>query len=113
LRNARKIRAALERKRKALQPKPVEERRISLKEFVRDRKEKTRRSVFVPKYAHRSSNDQINRPNPGDNRDITPRIDRLKYTGGNLIGIAVMHKSCLVPIFNQAEAESVAKMRRN
>jgi hypothetical protein len=34
------------------------------------------------------------------------------YTGDKLIGIAVMHKSNLVPIFSTQEAEEVAKMRR-
>ena len=34
------------------------------------------------------------------------------YTGENIIGIAVMHKSCLQPIFNKQAAEDVAKMRR-
>jgi hypothetical protein len=34
------------------------------------------------------------------------------YTGDECIGIAVMHKSCLQPIFNRQSAEDVAKMRR-
>ena len=35
-----------------------------------------------------------------------------KYTGDNLLGIAVMHKSCLVPVFNKQNAEEIARMRR-
>lgn len=34
------------------------------------------------------------------------------YTGTQVKGIAVMHKSCLQPIFSQQEAEDSAKMRR-
>jgi len=34
------------------------------------------------------------------------------YTGSKIIGIAVLHKSCLQPIFSQEEAINVAKMRR-
>jgi hypothetical protein len=34
------------------------------------------------------------------------------YTGSQVIGIAVLHKSCLQPIFSQEEAIEVAKMRR-
>ena len=34
------------------------------------------------------------------------------YTGENLVGIAVMHKSCLQPVFSQQEAIDSAKMRR-
>lgn len=35
-----------------------------------------------------------------------------KYTGDKLIGIAVMHKSCLQPIFSKEQAEDSAHMRR-
>ena len=34
------------------------------------------------------------------------------YTGTEMIGIAVLHKSCLQPIFNKEAAEDAAKMRR-
>lgn len=35
-----------------------------------------------------------------------------QYTGDNIIGIATMHKSNLVPIFSNEEAIDVARMRR-
>lgn len=35
------------------------------------------------------------------------------YTGGNLLGIATMHKSNMVPVFKASDAEEIAKMRRN
>lgn len=34
------------------------------------------------------------------------------YTGDKLIGIAVMHKSNLVPVFSRDDASELAKMRR-
>lgn len=34
------------------------------------------------------------------------------YTGDKLIGIAIMHKSCLQPIFSKQQAEDSAHMRR-
>jgi len=34
------------------------------------------------------------------------------YTGTEVVGIAVMHKSCLQPVFSQEEAEQSAHMRR-
>lgn len=34
------------------------------------------------------------------------------YTGDKVIGIAVQHKSCLQPIFNEEAAKDSAKMRR-
>ena len=108
---ARKKLAAIARKRKALQPKPQPIRRISFNEFVEVRKDATRRSKFVPRYAHRSSNDQISRPDTAS--CVTGRPEQQKYTGDKLIGIALMHKSNYVPIFNHEEAVSVARMRRN
>lgn len=36
-----------------------------------------------------------------------------KYTGTKIVGIATMHKSNMVPIFNEQEAVDVATMRRN
>lgn len=43
----------------------------------------------------------------------TGKNEPLKYTGTFIKGIATMHKSNLVPITSQEEAESVSKMRRN
>jgi len=34
------------------------------------------------------------------------------YTGDKIVGIATMHKSNLVPVFNTDDAKSVAQMRR-
>jgi len=34
------------------------------------------------------------------------------YTGDNLIGIAVMHKSCMVPVFRKQDLEDIGRMRR-
>lgn len=40
-----------------------------------------------------------------------PKTEK-KYTGDKLLGIAVMHKSNLVPVFHQEDAEDIARMRR-
>jgi hypothetical protein len=34
------------------------------------------------------------------------------YTGTSMVGITIMHKSCLQPVFNQQEAIDAANMRR-
>ncbi len=44
--------------------------------------------------------------------DMTAKKERQKYTGSVVIGIAVMHKSNLVPVIDQKQAEECAKMRR-
>jgi len=41
-----------------------------------------------------------------------PRPEPKVYTGGNLMGIATMHKSNMVPVFNTQDAEDISKMRR-
>ena len=38
--------------------------------------------------------------------------EKKEYTGTNMIGISIVHKSCLQPIFNEDEAKAVASMRR-
>jgi len=43
---------------------------------------------------------------------IAAKKEVQQYTGTECIGVAVMHKSCLQPIFNKQSAEDVAKMRR-
>ena len=46
----------------------------------------------------------------------TPRRESMQYTGKRkLIGIATMHKSNMVPIFedNKEQAIEIAQMRRN
>jgi hypothetical protein len=35
-----------------------------------------------------------------------------KYTGTEMIGISIIHKSCLQPVFSREAAIDVASMRR-
>lgn len=53
----------------------------------------------------------VSRPNSmmGLATKAAPKV----YTGTKIIGIATMHKSNLVPIFNEDAAVEVAQMRRN
>tara|TARA_B100000029_G_C17155042_1_gene807467 strand:- start:11 stop:379 length:369 start_codon:yes stop_codon:yes gene_type:complete len=48
--------------------------------------------------------------------DIIPdngnKKEQQKYTGTNILGIATMHKSNMVPITNKQAAKDIAKMRR-
>ena len=43
--------------------------------------------------------------------DCTKRASQ-QYTGTAIIGIATMHKSNAVPVFNQKDAEEISRMRR-
>ena len=44
---------------------------------------------------------------------VAEKRDRNVYTGDKLLGISVMHKSNLVPIFSEEHAKDVSAMRRN
>jgi hypothetical protein len=44
---------------------------------------------------------------------VTTNNKSLKYTGTNMLGIAAMHKSNLVPIFAEEAAIEVSQMRRS
>ena len=52
-------------------------------------------------------------PSYGDQAGTIPAKPEKTYTGSVIKGVAVMHKSNLVPIASQQQAEDVAKMRRN
>lgn len=69
------------------------------------------RGVKVETRAHRKS------PNvPSADSYAAAKLARkkeMKYTGDKLMGIATMHKSNMVPVFKQEDAEDIAKMRRN
>lgn len=39
------------------------------------------------------------------------KADQL-YSGSSMLGISICHKSCLVPVFSNDEAKSLASMRR-
>jgi hypothetical protein len=57
---------------------------------------------------------QRNEPSrPGSMMGLTPKAAPKVYTGTKIIGIATMHKSNMVPIFNDEAAVEVAQMRRN
>jgi len=47
-----------------------------------------------------------------NNNYVAERKESNKYTGDKLIGIAMMHKSNLIPIFNKDHAKDVSSMRR-
>lgn len=54
-----------------------------------------------------------NIPSYGDQVGSIPAKPEQKYTGTKIIGVAVLHKSCLQPVSSKQDAEDIAKMRRN
>ena len=63
-----------------------------------------------PSYAYRGQGEQAPSLNTGVGNAV--RKEPTMYTGTRLKGIAIMHKSNLVPIFTDEEAVDVASMRR-
>lgn len=51
--------------------------------------------------------------NPNSMMGLATKAAPKVYTGTKIIGIATMHKSNMVPIFNEDAAVEVAQMRRN
>lgn len=59
------------------------------------------------------SNHRVKYPSFGDQAGTIPARAEKTYTGDYVKGIAVSHKSNLIPITSREQAEDVAKMRRN
>lgn len=66
----------------------------------------------IPTYTHRdSSKSKI--PSVDSNIQGAVTVNKTpQYTGGEILGITVIHKSCLQPVFSKQEAIDAAKMRR-
>ena len=48
----------------------------------------------------------------GDSVGVATAKETQQYTGDQMVGISIIHKSCLQPIFNEQAAKDVASMRR-
>lgn len=51
-------------------------------------------------------------PSVDTNQPPPPAKAIPQYTGDRLLGIAIMHKSCLQPVFSEEQARESAQMRR-
>ena len=88
----------------------------SLDEYIAYRQGKTKsktklRGTPIPQY--NTSNHREQYPSYGDQVGSIPAKPEQKYTGTKIIGVAVLHKSCLQPVSSKQDAEDIAKMRRN
>ena len=80
------------------------------------------KSVPVKKTEQKSQSYQLRVP-PGRETKYIPSIDLghtgavsskppQMYTGSNVLGVTIVHKSCLQPVFSKQEAIDASKMRR-
>lgn len=56
-------------------------------------------------------NEKINRLNSWITGPVNTKPTQ-QYTGNEVLGISIIHKSCLQPVFNQQQAIDAATMRR-
>lgn len=66
----------------------------------------------IPTYTHRDSNRKRIASVDSNVQGAVTTSRTPTYTGDKMIGITVLHKSCLQPVFSQQEAIDAAKMRR-
>ena len=71
----------------------------------------TNRGEYKPPQVYRRTTEAI--PSLISMEGNTARKESPMYTGDNLLGIATMHKSNLVPVFKGQDAIDIARMRRN
>ena len=48
----------------------------------------------------------------GNGIGVAAKADPMMYSGDKMLGVTVLHKSCLQPVFDQQSAVDAAKMRR-
>ena len=68
--------------------------------------------VYVPPRATYRGADQPRLPSLDTGGGIAALPAAKVYTGDKIVGIAAMHKSNLVPVFNEQAAKDISKMRR-
>jgi hypothetical protein len=95
-------------------------------ERLEKEEQKKRAQIYAPLFSTKPKPKRVAQPSQNKNENIsvtkTSNPDSMMglatkakskvYTGNAIIGIAVMHKSNLVPIFNSEAAVEVAQMRR-
>jgi len=95
----KKQQRAKEEHDKWLRSKGVHPEQIAAKRAVTVKREKV---AVVPTY----------KPKTSDTVGNGFKKPEQVYTGTNLIGIATMHKSNMVPVFRKEDAEAISSMRR-
>jgi len=68
--------------------------------------------AYVPPRAAYRGADQPRIPSRDSGAGVATLAAPKVYTGDKIVGIAAMHKSNLVPVFNEEAARDISKMRR-
>lgn len=97
----------LSKKQRAAREKLLMEQRAIKKDLQQTQSEGLCFSDPVP-YRRPS----VHIPSLGTGIGNAPLKPQMEYTGSAVVGISVIHKSCLQPVFSQQEAVDAAGMRR-
>jgi hypothetical protein len=68
--------------------------------------------VYVPPARNYRGADEPRLPSLNSGAGVAAKAAPKVYTGDKIVGIAAMHKSNLVPVFNEEAAKDISKMRR-
>lgn len=58
------------------------------------------------------SDNTRNIPSRPDSNGVAAKAEQKTYTGDKVMGISIVHKSCLQPVFSEEQAKDLASMRR-
>lgn len=68
--------------------------------------------VLVYSLENPPGRERLELPSRDTGLGVATSRDSVKYTGDKMIGVSIIHKSCLQPIFNEQAAKDAAGMRR-
>lgn len=99
--------------KKKLGPKAVREQYDAwLKSHQTSKPIKTTNNQLTYKLAPAAGRETVRYPSLNTGNGVATKAAPKIYTGTNVLGIATMHKSNAVPVFNSEEAVEISKMRR-
>jgi hypothetical protein len=78
---------------------------------IKDDNSKPKKALYTPPQPYRRDTGPRAESKP-DTVGIAVRPADKVYTGDNCLGVAILHKSCLQPVFNTESVKDIAKMRR-
>ena len=104
--------------KKELRQKQLQQqsRERKLQKFLTPTKRKMEFIPYEPPTTYRSDQDQPKYPSfeqTSSTANATAKKERKEYTGDYITGIAVMHKSNLVPVSKEQDCKDYSTMRRN
>ena len=107
------IHPSFKKAKKRKVPKAVREQHESwLKSHTPEKKIVMTSEKFIYKLNSGPRGETVKYPSLNTGLAVAPKAPAKVYTGTKVMGIATMHKSNAVPVFNNQEAVEISSMRR-